>query len=477
MLRPGAVVVDVGINVVGGRLVGDVDFETARRVASAITPVPGGIGPLTNASAVEPPGPRGRSPGRPTTPRHPRSPMTFPSDLEIARSVRPRRIADVAGDLGIRDDELELYGPTKAKVTLDAIRRLETERPKGKYVVVTAITPTPLGEGKSTTTVGLAQGLNVIGRKAAVCIRQPSLGSRLRDQGWGRRGRVQPGDPDGGLQPPSHRRRPRDRRSPQPRSGVPRQPPPPQERAGHRPARDPVAARRRHQRPGCAQGRHRHGRSRERDPARDRMGDHGRVRGDGRARTRDRPPGPPGSAGTDRPRDQDRRDAGDLRGPRRRRLDDRAADRRDQAEPAADARRRSRVRALRAVRQHRPWQQLDPGRPACARHERDRVHRGRLRGRHGCREVLQHQVPRVRASTGCGRHGGNDPCPQDARRGGQDRGGQAARSGPARGERRGGQGRCRQPGEADRERAPVQRPGRRRDQRLPDRHGRARSRP
>jgi formate--tetrahydrofolate ligase len=100
----------------------------------------------------------------------------FPSDLEIARSVRPRPIVDVASDLGIRDGELELYGPTKAKVTLDAIRRLETERPKGKYVVVTAITPTPLGEGKSTTTVGLAQGLNVIGRKAAVCIRQPSLG-------------------------------------------------------------------------------------------------------------------------------------------------------------------------------------------------------------------------------------------------------------------------------------------------------------
>lgn len=102
--------------------------------------------------------------------------MTFPSDLEIARSVRPRPIVDVARDLGIADDELELYGPTKAKVTLEAIRRLETERPRGKYVVVTAITPTPLGEGKSTTSVGLAQGLNHIGHKAAVNIRQPSLG-------------------------------------------------------------------------------------------------------------------------------------------------------------------------------------------------------------------------------------------------------------------------------------------------------------
>ncbi len=102
--------------------------------------------------------------------------MTFPSDLDIARSVTPRPIVEIAAELGIQPSELELYGPTKAKVTLDAITRLEAERPSGKYVVVTAITPTPLGEGKSTTTVGLAQGLNRIGRKASVNIRQPSLG-------------------------------------------------------------------------------------------------------------------------------------------------------------------------------------------------------------------------------------------------------------------------------------------------------------
>jgi len=102
--------------------------------------------------------------------------MSFPSDLEIARAVKPRPIVDIARELGIADDELELYGPTKAKVTMEAIRRLEAERPRGKYVLVTAITPTPLGEGKSTTAVGLAQGLNHIGRKAAVNLRQPSLG-------------------------------------------------------------------------------------------------------------------------------------------------------------------------------------------------------------------------------------------------------------------------------------------------------------
>ena len=102
--------------------------------------------------------------------------MSFPSDLEIARAVTPRPIADIARELGFADAEIEPYGRTKAKVTIEGIRRLEAQNPRGKYVVVTAISPTPLGEGKSTTTVGLAQGLNRIGRKAAVAIRQPSLG-------------------------------------------------------------------------------------------------------------------------------------------------------------------------------------------------------------------------------------------------------------------------------------------------------------
>ena len=102
--------------------------------------------------------------------------MTMLSDLEIARAATPRPIADIAAELGIQPDEVELYGPLKAKISLRAIERLEASRPRGKYIVVTAITPTPLGEGKTTTTVGLAQGLNRIGRRAAVAIRQPSLG-------------------------------------------------------------------------------------------------------------------------------------------------------------------------------------------------------------------------------------------------------------------------------------------------------------
>jgi formate--tetrahydrofolate ligase len=108
------------------------------------------------------------------------APAPMPSSLEIARSVTPRPIIELARELGLRDDEVELYGPYKAKVKLAGITRLEAEAAAsgrhGKYVVVTAITPTPLGEGKTTTNIGLVQGLNRIGRRAAVCIRQPSLG-------------------------------------------------------------------------------------------------------------------------------------------------------------------------------------------------------------------------------------------------------------------------------------------------------------
>jgi len=100
----------------------------------------------------------------------------IPSDLEIARSVAPRPILDVAHELGLRDEEVELYGNTKAKITLPGVARLEREHPRGRYVVVTGTNPTPLGEGKSTTTVGLAQGLQRIGLRASAAIRQPSLG-------------------------------------------------------------------------------------------------------------------------------------------------------------------------------------------------------------------------------------------------------------------------------------------------------------
>ncbi len=100
---------------------------------------------------------------------------TVPSDLEIAQAADVRPIADIAAEYGIEPDELIAFGRTKAKVHLDILRRT-ADRPIGKYVDVTAVTPTPLGEGKTTTTVGLTQGLGKLGRKAIAAIRQPSMG-------------------------------------------------------------------------------------------------------------------------------------------------------------------------------------------------------------------------------------------------------------------------------------------------------------
>src|SRR5579871_5658146 len=99
-----------------------------------------------------------------------------PSDIEIAQSVTPIPIDRIAAAAGIQPDELELYGKTKAKVHLSIRERLK-DVPNGHYIVVTAITPTPLGEGKTTTTVGLSQALGAhLGKKVFTCIRQPSQG-------------------------------------------------------------------------------------------------------------------------------------------------------------------------------------------------------------------------------------------------------------------------------------------------------------
>ena len=101
--------------------------------------------------------------------------MSFPSDLEIAYAADVRPIEEIAFAYGLEETELIPYGHTKAKIHLDALKRLSSN-PKGKYVDVTAVTPTPLGEGKTTTTVGLTQGLGKLGHKAIACIRQPSMG-------------------------------------------------------------------------------------------------------------------------------------------------------------------------------------------------------------------------------------------------------------------------------------------------------------
>ncbi|MCY3960593.1 MAG: formate--tetrahydrofolate ligase [bacterium] len=101
--------------------------------------------------------------------------MSFPSDLEIARGANLRPLTEIAEEAGIPVEMLEPYGAGAAKISLDAIEAL-SDRPRARYVVVTAITPTPLGEGKTTTTVGLGQGFGHIGKRATIAIRQPSLG-------------------------------------------------------------------------------------------------------------------------------------------------------------------------------------------------------------------------------------------------------------------------------------------------------------
>lgn len=101
--------------------------------------------------------------------------MSFPSDLEIARAGTLAPLVDIAAQMGIGPHLLEQHGDSLAKIKLEAIAEL-SDRPKAKYVVVTAITPTPLGEGKTTTTVGLGQAMQHIGKKAVISLRQPSMG-------------------------------------------------------------------------------------------------------------------------------------------------------------------------------------------------------------------------------------------------------------------------------------------------------------
>lgn len=97
------------------------------------------------------------------------------SDIEIAQQAKMLKITDVAAKLGIGEEDIEMYGRYKAKLSMDLIRRME-DKPSGKLVLVTAITPTPAGEGKSTTTVGLAQGLAKLDKSVIVALREPSLG-------------------------------------------------------------------------------------------------------------------------------------------------------------------------------------------------------------------------------------------------------------------------------------------------------------
>lgn len=98
-----------------------------------------------------------------------------PSDIEVAQAAELKPILEIAKSVGLTEDDLDFYGKYKAKVHLDVMERIK-DRPNGKYVDVTAITPTPLGEGKTVTTIGLSQALGYIGKNVFTCIRQPSMG-------------------------------------------------------------------------------------------------------------------------------------------------------------------------------------------------------------------------------------------------------------------------------------------------------------
>jgi len=187
-LKPGAVVIDVGTNYIpdeskksGQRLVGDVDFDSAAEVASKITPVPGGVGPMTVAMLLENVVDSAKNYFEKQKARH-ISPLPLkllkpvPSDIAVSRAQRPKLITQIAEEIGIATHELEPYGAYKAKVDLSLLQRLGHRR-NGRYVLVTGITPTPLGEGKSTTTMGLTQAIGAHLRRIAFAnVRQPSQG-------------------------------------------------------------------------------------------------------------------------------------------------------------------------------------------------------------------------------------------------------------------------------------------------------------
>ena len=118
------------------------------------------------------------------------------SDIEIAREATLKPISEIADGLGIPSSALLPFGHDKGKITADYIKSL-SDKPDGKLILVTAISPTPAGEGKTTTTVGLGDGLNSIGKNAVMCLREPESRSLFRYERRCRRRWLRPGCADG----------------------------------------------------------------------------------------------------------------------------------------------------------------------------------------------------------------------------------------------------------------------------------------
>ena len=211
--------------------------------------------------------------------------MSFPPNLRIAQSASLKPLGDIAAAMGIGPHLMEPYGEHVAKIKLAAIDEL-ADRPRAKYVVVSAVTPTPLGEGKTTTTVGLGQAFSHIGKRATVAIRQPSMGPTFGIKGGAAGGgysQVVPmeilnlhltGDFHAVTAAHNLLSAMLDNHLHQGNA------------AGPRPARHHLAARARRQRPRAAQHRRRPRRQAGRRPAPDRVRHHRRQRGDGDLRAR-----------------------------------------------------------------------------------------------------------------------------------------------------------------------------------------------
>lgn len=140
--------------------------------------------------------------------------MGYKSDIEIAQETEMLPVDEIAKTAGIDEKYLEHYGKYKAKIDYNLLR--ENEGKNGKLILVTAINPTPAGEGKTTTTVGLADGMRKLGKNVMVALREPSLGPVFRRKGRRCRWRIRSGCSHGRHQPAFHRRYARHRRSEQP---------------------------------------------------------------------------------------------------------------------------------------------------------------------------------------------------------------------------------------------------------------------
>ncbi len=356
------------------------------------------------------------------------------TDIDIAQRAKLLPIGDIATRLGIPDAALEPYGHTKAKVSLDWLAGL-AGRPDGKLILVSAISPTPAGEGKTTTTVGLGDALNRIGKKAAVCLREPSLGPVFGMKGGAAGGgyaQVVPmEDINLHFTGDFHA------------IGV----------ANnllaalldnhihHGNALD-IDVRRiawkrvdRHERPRAARHHRRAGRAGQRLSAPGRLRHRRRVRGDGDLLPVVFARRPQGAPGQDRRRLHPRPEARSRARPAGARRDDGAAQGCVEAEPRADAREQPGVHPRRPLRQHRARLQLGDRDQGGAEARRLRRHGGRVRRRPRRGEVHRHQVPQVRSAAQPRRAGRDDPRAQVPRR--RRREGAHARESAGAGEGRG----------------------------------------